>query len=327
MPATNLALTSAMIPAFLKRFIRYIAKHTVERIPKDVGEFGFIMGFSTIFTVGMMTIPNPMVIGMFWYPFLPSIPQSKDIAEVPRFYGPGAYIAWVFCTVSAIVGSATRRPSKLRLSPDQMASYIYSATSMYWNYARILWYSLKGLDLIEDPSVQAAFFVFNVSALFHVLGLLLSTEERKGAWLSMVVWDSWRWFLSPMLFVSEASVWIHTIILPTVLIIMIVATGKIRPRPWNLALFLLLPFALLEAARSQFFTTPPLLLPRSSSNIMDKDQLAFLTTGITIIVYQWELWNLPRVSRRFRTKFGQKHIRSKSVQLEESTMSLESTKK
>ncbi|PVF92682.1 hypothetical protein CPB86DRAFT_819444, partial [Serendipita vermifera] len=164
------ALSSASL--FIKRLIRYITKHTVERIPGHACDHAFMIGLSTIFTVGMMTIPNPMLIGMFWYPFLPSIPQSKDIAEVPRFYGPGAYIAWVFCTVSAIIGSATRRPSKLRLSPDQIASYVYSAASMYWNYGRILWYSLKELDLIEDPSVQAASFVFNVSALLHGLGLI-----------------------------------------------------------------------------------------------------------------------------------------------------------
>ncbi|PVF94142.1 hypothetical protein CPB86DRAFT_62690 [Serendipita vermifera] len=277
----------------------------------------FVLGvlfYALIFTVAILL--NPLYFAIFKENKSSPIPRSREVEAVSGLYGPGTYAAWVLCTVSAIISSATASPHSSILSSDQVASFIYSRASKYWYYGRVLWYSPKDLDLIQDCSIQAASFIFNVSTLLHGFGLIFSTEAKRRPWLLIVLWDTWLWLFSPMNLSAERSALMHYIAIPVVSAAIVGIAYKIKPAPWKLAPFLLLPFVLLEAPRTQFFITPLLILPKSGSSFTDLDQLVSLITAIAVVIYQWELWNLPKFTRKARTRLERRPIRTKSMRLE-----------
>ncbi|PVF90786.1 hypothetical protein CPB86DRAFT_830855 [Serendipita vermifera] len=124
-------------------------------------------------------------------------PRSRDIEVVSGLYGPGAYIAWVLCTISAIIGTSTK-PDPSKVYTDLIASFIYSTVSTYWVNGRYAWFYPKGVDILEDCSLQAGSFVFNVSAFLHDLGFLLCTEGQRVFCVPMIICDLYWANLSPM---------------------------------------------------------------------------------------------------------------------------------
>lgn len=272
---------------------------------------GTLVLFISSFAVA--SILNPMLIVGFMSGTSLPIPRSREIEAVSGLYGPGAYVAWVLCTVSAIIGSSTQHSPSPRIRADHLASLIYSRTSTYCYYGQVLWYSPRGLDIIQDYSVQAASFVFNVSVLLNAIGFRSSPTNKQNIWLHVGIWDMWLAFFSPMTLVNVRSTWMHVFVIPLTL----AATFFSLPAPFFESLssppFPFLPFVLLEAVRTQFFTTSPLILPRSASNFTDLDQLVSLLAAITVVVYQWGLWNLPEIARKLRTKFGRYHPREDSM--------------
>jgi hypothetical protein len=247
-----------------------------------------------------------------------SITPGREVDQVSGLYGPGAYSAWVLSTISAIISSATEDNSSSSISTDQLASFLYSTCSMYWYHGRLARYRLTiGPDIIQDYSVQAASFVFNVSTLFHSLGCIFSTEQKRFPWLIIVLWDAWLSWICPMMFTSPVSLAIHLLILPFILVLLIWFKTTRNPNIRKLAL-LFLPFALLEAVRCQFSTTRILIIPKTTSKLFDLDQLVSLITVMVVIAYQWELWNVPKVARKLRTRFGRTLVRRHSLQLEAS---------
>jgi hypothetical protein len=85
-----------------------------------------------ILWVAFAVVAKPIFLGVIWGDFRPKTPPTTELASVSGFYGPGAYWAWVLCTISAIVGSIKDKDTSSMLSSDQVASFIYSASSMYW---------------------------------------------------------------------------------------------------------------------------------------------------------------------------------------------------
>jgi hypothetical protein len=304
-----------MAATFLKTRIEHITRNIL---------YGSDLSLAII-VVELILIPvafivsNPLVlIGFMRGSSLP-MPRSQDIEAVSGLYGPGTYIAWVLCTISAIIGSATKDPPSRGLSPDQIASFIYSISTMYWYYGRIVWYRPWGLDLIQDHSVQAASFVLNVSTLFHGLGFILSSERKKKPWLFFVVWDAWLACISPMILVDIPSLLLVVTVFPMLQSLVPTFMILFRLSPWKLVLLSLLPFTLLEAVRCQFSTTSLLIMPKTASSLTDLDQFVSLITALILVVYQWRLWNLADIAHKLRRRFGRNPTRSNSIQLEASS--------
>jgi hypothetical protein len=244
--------------------------------------------------------------------------QDTKIGEVSGLYGPGAYIAWVLCTISAIIGSATKHDSPLLLSSDQIASFLYSTCSLYWSYCHGLRYQPEGRKFIQDPSVQAASFVFNVSALLHGIGLLFSTEEKRAPWVYLVIWDGWLCFFSPIAFLSGGLFLTHILGLYTQIISLGPVFTPIKPPSWLTSTFLLGPFSLLEIGRRHLSDSPIDYIPRTTSSLTDLDQFVALVTAIVALVYQWRIWDFPPIRDRLQGAFRQTPTRGNSIQLEES---------
>jgi hypothetical protein len=265
----------------------------------------------------VMYAATPSVIRDIAGQIVSSVPRNMEREGVSGVYGPGAYTAWILCTTSAIISSAAKSSSS-KLSPDQIASFLYSTFSMYWYHIRCSWYGRESLDLVQDYSVQAASFVFNVSTLLHSLGCVLSTEEKNGPWIVLLIWDTWILCTCPMALINRASSAIHVLIIPIVFILIFYIKAKITPHPWKLVPFLLVPFGLLEAVRCQFSSTRIFIIPKTGSSITDLDQLVSLVTTIVVIVYEWRLWDLQGVARKLRKFLRRSPIRSNSTQLEAS---------
>ncbi|PVF92681.1 hypothetical protein CPB86DRAFT_819443 [Serendipita vermifera] len=204
------------------------------------------------------------------------------------------------------------------LSADQIASFIYSTASTYWYLGRILWYRPKGLDIIEDYSVQAASSVCNVSLLLYSLVFIFSIERRQAIWGLFLIWNVRQQSLSPISFVNRSSLGTNLVnMLILLLFLLFILIGRPTTPRWKLAPCLIVPFILLEAVRSQFFTQQWSILPRSAAKLTDLDQIVSLSTAAVVVVYQWELWNLPRIARQLRMKFRRSLTRRNSIQLEE----------
>jgi hypothetical protein len=270
-----------------------------------------------ILTMLVIYAATPSAIRHIAGQILSPIHRENGIEGVSGLYGPGAYSAWVFCTTSAIIGSAVKTGSS-KLSPDQIASFLYSTFSMYWYHIRCSWYQQQSSELVQDYSVQAASFVFNISTLFHSLGCIFSTEENNGAWILFLIWDTWILWACPMAFLNGTSEAIHMLIIPIVFMLIFYLKANIRPRPWKLVPFLLLPFGLLEVVRCQFSSTWIFVIPKTGSSLTDLDQLVSLVTAIVVTVYEWRLWDLQGVARKIRKGLQRTPTRSNSTQLEAS---------
>ncbi|PVF94140.1 hypothetical protein CPB86DRAFT_800674 [Serendipita vermifera] len=301
-----------MIPTSLKDKNRRIFKTIFETITYYVFHAVLFVSLGTFFLAGIFLL-NPILFSQLTAYKSGPMPRSKDIEAVSGLYGPGAYIAWVLCTISAIINSSKSHSSKL--SPDLIASFIYSTASTYWYYGRFIWFQPKGLDLLEDCSIQAGAFLFNVATLFHGLGIILTREAQNPPWVIITFLDIMHESLSPMVLGTE---WLG-------LICLLLWWGFIfgmvfTPRHWwKLWMSLLIPplhFILLEIPRTRHFTTSTFILPKTGSKITDLDQLVSLISGVTVVIYQWELWNLARIGRKLQTKFRQHLRQSDSIQME-----------
>jgi hypothetical protein len=236
-------------------------------------------------------------------------PQATAIQEVSGLYGPGAYTAWVLCTVSAIIGSATNDDSSLMLSPDQITSFLYSTGSLYWSYCHALRYQPEYRDFIQDPSVQAASFVFNVSALLHGIGLVFSTERKREIWRFFVVWDAWLCLTSPISFIDGPSFLMQIMGLGTSIFSILPTLFPEKPSPWVFSFLLLMPFIALEATRLQFSDGLINFIPKTTSSLTDLDQLITLVTAVVLLVYQWRIWDLRPIYDRLRGRSRRTPIR------------------
>ncbi|PVF92680.1 hypothetical protein CPB86DRAFT_877719 [Serendipita vermifera] len=210
-------------------------------------------------------LANPMLL----YGWLPDIPSqllhSNELESVSGLYGPGAYTAWVLCTISAIFDSRYAEGSSPKFSPDQLASFLYSTVSTYWYYGRVLRFNIRPGAIVQDCSAQAASVVFNVSVLLHGLGVSFSTEEKGGLWLAFAMWDIWLWAFSPMTYSDILSMCIHMGFTPLPELILVQIAHEDRPDPWKFAPFFFIPFILLETTRTRYFNSPLLIVPKSSS--------------------------------------------------------------
>jgi hypothetical protein len=269
-----------------------------------------------ILWVSFAVVANPIFLGVIWGDFRPKTPPTTELASVSGFYGPGAYWAWVLCTISAIVGSIKGKDTSPMLSSDQVASFIYSASSMYWYHARVVWYRLDGPNLLQDPSVQAASLVLNVSLLLHGFGALFSAKRKRIPWLVILVWDAWFLLLSPIMSVGLFPIIAHCGIFPLVCGIVFQNVDKIH-HPLKIAPLPLMLFILFEAVKANNLGIHYIVFtPRTTSHLTDMDQLVSLVTVIGVTLYQWELWNVPRVVRLLRTHLRRNPFKVNSVYLE-----------
>ncbi|PVF92823.1 hypothetical protein CPB86DRAFT_158062 [Serendipita vermifera] len=266
--------------------------------------------------VSAFVATNPFFLAGLLYGKRPQ-PPSGEVENVPGLYGPGAYWAWVLCTISAISSSAAEGHSSSIVTPDQIISFIYSTSSMYWYYIRAAWYGIEGPALLQDHSVQAASFILHISSLFHALGAISSTEDKRIPWLFFAIWDCWLLWISPMMTVDLRSMLVTTTILPILFSGCLTLTIQYQSSHRGTALSLLLPFIVLEAVRTRFFADYSFLMsPRTTYNITDLDQIVSLISAITVIVYQWELWKPSSVLQRSRAYFRLTPVRSNSIRLE-----------
>ncbi|PVF94137.1 hypothetical protein CPB86DRAFT_818213 [Serendipita vermifera] len=259
----------------------------------------------------MAHILHPVVLSMFMGKVTRPNPLSRDIEAVSGLYGPGAYIAWVLCTISAIISTSSKSNSS-KFPPDMIASLVYSTVSTYWYHGRWVWYQPQGLDLLQDCSIQAGAFVFNVAAFFHDISLLLSTETKILPWVFIVLCDFWLGCISPMLNSHEYLGAVGPVLQAGVLVAVVVAIC-LQSRPWVFCLISCLHFMALELPRTQLFTASLVFWPQTASRITDFDQIVYLVTGMAFIAYRWELWNLLRTSQNIRTKFRRSPLRSNSI--------------
>jgi hypothetical protein len=160
---------------------------------------------------------------------------------------------------------------------------------MYWYYIRVLWYGLYLSKVLQDPSVQAGSLVLNVSSLFHGLGALISTKEKRWIWLCFAVWDAYLLLLCPLLFVNPFSAYVHASAPFMNLAIVLLAQRNERFRRLAPPL-LLIPFALFEAVRAKYFDTYSFTFtPKTTSNLTDIDQILFFLISVAVVVYKWQL--------------------------------------
>jgi hypothetical protein len=283
--------TSTMTPVSLRKHIG-ILKDIIKWISVITGAFVAI----GLFFILLITACVPILPAMYFARKRPPTPQDRDIEAVSGLYGPGTYIAWVLCTLSAIIGSATEETPS-RLSVDQITSIIYSACSMYWCQIHIQRQS-DIPDVSQNYTIQAGLFVLNVSALLHGIGWILSSGPRKATWLLFLCWDIWILWL-PMAMVNPVPIsWIiHLVGVPMIVGIFSVINFN---NPWKSAPFLLLPFAVFEAARCQFSTTWIFGIPKTTASLTDLDQFVSLVTATVLLIYQWKFWRLPIIDRILR---------------------------
>lgn len=249
---------------------------------------------------------NPLWLVLITQSASPSkVPPDVEISSVSGFYGPGTYWAWVICTLSAVVGSTIDTHSSSVLSTDQIVSYIYSTFSVYWCYLRIVRYGLFGPNIFQDLSVQAASLVLNVSSLFHGLGAVLGISEKKKPWVLFACWDLWLLTFSPAMTANTFSIWLHSSISIVGLVIAFIEPNY--RRSWKVVILLLATFVLLEGTKAHHPGTYPFsFTPKTTSNLTDMDQMVSLVTAIAVVIYQWQLWNVPGVVQRFREHFQRK---------------------
>jgi hypothetical protein len=277
-----------------------------------------VVGGGALAVGSVLILANPVYIfGLF--DWLPSrTPPNTELASVSGFYGPGTYWAWVLCTISAVVSSKTDNNNTLPISADQVASFIYSISSMYGNGGRIArcQYPLQD-NLIQDPSLQAASLVVNTAVLLYGFGAAFSTQRRKIPWVVFAVWSLLVLFFSPTV---HPDTFLHLIYVETILLVYTpIGVGAILTQhAWKISPFLLVPFTLLEMIKARSLgIDPTFITPRTTSKITDMDQIAALLATIGVIVYQWKLWNVPyNIARRIRRRFQRNLVRSNSIELE-----------
>jgi hypothetical protein len=283
--------------------------------------FSFLIGLNLLVVVVMLVLTPMLFTRGVWACMgkgLSPMPPGPELRAVPGLYGPGAFTAWVLCTISAIIDASAGDHPSSRLSPDLIASLVYSTCSVYWHHGRSITRFVGGYDIFQDYSTQAGSFVFNVSVLLHALGLVFSTKQKKKFWSILTSWNIYLSFISPMTFAVTTIKAVVTLsfILPMVSIIAYSIARESNLSPWRRVPFPLLPFIMLEAFRCQFSTTRILIIPKTTSSLTDLDQFVSLATGITVVAYQWKLWDLARIARRLRTKIRRAPVRSASLELE-----------
>ncbi|PVF92824.1 hypothetical protein CPB86DRAFT_158067 [Serendipita vermifera] len=274
------------------------------------------MIFFPILSTLFIFVANPRSFGFFLDHKRPQ-PLSGEAENVSGLYGPGAYWAWVLCTISAVLSSSAKGDSSSRFSPDQIASFIYSTFSIYSYYIRVAWYGLNGPALLQDQSIQAASFILHISSLFHGLGAIFSIENKRVLWRVFVAWDFWLLWTSPMTTVDSRSLVLIAAVLPIAYCCIVCIIVIYKPWPWKIGPFLLLPFILLEAIRTQYFVAYSFLMsPKTTCKLTDLDQLVSLMSAIVVITYQWGLWKPLTVFQRLRASFRRSPVRSRSIYLE-----------
>ncbi|PVF90944.1 hypothetical protein CPB86DRAFT_830805 [Serendipita vermifera] len=175
----------------------------------------YLVAFFYIFVL-LLSCTNPFL--LIWFLSKKPQPPNGEIENVSGLYGPGAYWAWVLCTISAILSSAVEDNPQSMISADHIVSFLYSMSSTYWYYIRVAWYGLEGPALLQDHSVQAAAFTLHTSSLLYALGAIFSTRGKKGPWIIFAVWDCWLLWISPMLTVDLGSKLVTVIALPILFI-------------------------------------------------------------------------------------------------------------
>jgi hypothetical protein len=300
---------------------------TTAALLRDTGvKFGYIlMGISLVVVATLLAVVVGVLLFVALTPifFVPAIwacmgkgsspmPPGPEIDAVSGLYGPGAYIAWVLCTMSAIISSATEKNPSSTLSPDIITSLLYSNVSVYWYHGRFFSRWTEGSDILQDYSAQTASFVFNVSTLLHGLGYIFNSKRRKNLWAVFVVWDVWLSWISPVAFafLARKSIVIQFYFAPMILIITYIIVEYHNPSRWMLVLLPLLSFVLLEALRCQFSTARILVIPKTASNLTDLDQFVSLITAIVVLTYQWKLWNLASITRKLQTRSRRTPVQS-----------------
>jgi hypothetical protein len=267
--------------------------------------------------IGLIVIlANPIYLFGFFDWSSPQAPPNTELASVSGFYGPGTYWAWVLCTISAIVSSSTDSNTS-PISADQIASFIYFISSMYGNGGRIARCQFPLHDnLLQDPSFQAASLVLNTAISLYGLGATFSTERKRIPWVVFAVWSLLVLFLSPMAHLDTSLQWAYVFII-LAMYCPIGVGAMLTEHSWIILPFLLMPFLLLEMVKAYSLgIDPTFITPRTTSKITDMDQIASVLTAIGVIIYQWELWNVPNVIRHIRTRFRRNPVRSNSIQLE-----------
>jgi hypothetical protein len=300
--------TTAMITAYLGRIKNNVLKLLL-----------YIIFLVLICCIGIVVNPTLLALCLqIGSPPLPR-PQNDGIEAVSGLYGPGAYIAWTLCTISAIISSATHNHPSTMFSPDQIVSFLYSAFSTYWYYCRVFWYETKSLDFMQNYPVQAGAFVFNVSTLFYGFGITFSVRKKRSPWFYFLIWEYWLGAHSP----PARTGGLRLIPIHLFSFILTMPIGFFvqlpEPHPRVLIPLFLLEFALLEAIRCQLSTKWILVIPRAASSITDLDQLVSLITAIVLVAYQWELWNLPTIAHKLHTRLRQDPTSGNSIRLENST--------
>jgi hypothetical protein len=232
------------------------------------------------------------------------MPPGPELEAVSGLYGPGAYIAWIVCTMCAIISSATEKNPSSRLSPDMITSLLYSIISVYWYHGRFFSRWTEGSDILQDYSTQAASFIFNISTLLHGLGFIFNSNRRKNLWAVFVLWDAWLSFTSPITFafLPKKSILIQVYFVPIISIATYITVKYHNQSPWMLVPLPLLSFVLLEAFRCQFSTARIFVIPKTASSLTDSDQFVSLITAIAVVTYQWKLWDLASITRKLQTR-------------------------
>jgi hypothetical protein len=291
----------------LRRILGSIAKVIAE-----------ILGQMLIMLFGLFvfSIANPLLLTPYMSKERPQAP-SGELGEVPGLYGPGAYWAWVLCTISAIIGSTTEGHSRSALSPDLIASSIYSICSMYWYHGRVAWYGLHGAIILQDHSIQAASFVLNACSVLHILGAIFSIKKKRTLWIVLIIWEFYLLWLSPMLEISRTTIAVHGYFFPILCLVCAVIAFVFRPWPWGTTPVSLIPFIWMEALRTQWFSTYSFQIsPKTTYKLTDLDQMvSFLSAG-TVVVYQWKLWSPSAVTQHLRMAFRQNPVENSSIRLE-----------
>jgi hypothetical protein len=269
-----------------------------------------------LFGLFVFSIANPLLLTPYMSKERPQAP-SGELEEVPGLYGPGAYWAWVLCTISAIISSATEGHSSSALSPDQIASFIYSICSMYWYHGRVAWYGLHGPVILKDHSIQAASFVLNACSVLHILGAIFSIKKKRTPWIVLIIWELYLLFLSPMMEISRTTIAVHGYFFPVLCLVCAVIAFVFHPWYWATTLVSLIPFIWMEALRTQWFSTYSFQIsPKTTYEITDLDQMVSLLSATAVVVYQWKLWRPSAVIRRLRTAFRRNTTRNSSNRLE-----------
>jgi hypothetical protein len=241
-----------------------------------------------------------------------TIPQDTGPESVSFLYGPGIYIAWLLCTLSAFIGSATDNTS-FKVPPDLIVSVLYSTCSMYWYLIRCYQHPFGDPDAIQDYVIHAASFVLSVSTLIHGLGFIFT---QKFVWILLFLWDGWVLWISPMTIVHKVPEIINFAGIPIMMLSIAFLGAVVIKNPWKSSPLILLPFALFEAIRCQFSTTWIFIIPKTASSLIDSDQVLSLVFVIALIIYRWELWRLSGIDRIFQKKFRRAPVRSKTIELE-----------